>query len=112
VHSGAPSIDEIKAAILIHADIVGLDRFLSFGEFRNKAAHFLRPQHVADIDGAETPEVFVEFVPADEEPTLGVGEAAQGPTAGAIGNALKRALGTRITGLPFSRERIMAALLQ
>ena len=61
---------------------------------------------------SETPEVFVEFVPADEEPTLGVGEAAQGPTAGAIGNALKRALGTRITGLPFSRERIMAALLQ
>jgi nicotinate dehydrogenase subunit B len=61
---------------------------------------------------SETPEVTVEFIPAEDEPTLGVGEAAHGPTAAAIGNAVKRALGVRITGLPLSRERIMKTLLQ
>jgi CO/xanthine dehydrogenase Mo-binding subunit len=43
-------------------------------------------------------------------PYLGVAEAAQGPTGGAIGNALKHATGKRIYDLPYTRERVKATL--
>ena len=45
-------------------------------------------------------------------PSLGVGECTVGPTAAAIGNAVKHALGVRIHDMPLTRERIMAALLK
>ncbi len=61
---------------------------------------------------SEVPEVTVELVnPALDLPPLGVGEATAGPTAGAIGNAVARALGARLRDLPLTRERVMAALL-
>ena len=60
---------------------------------------------------SEIPEIDVELVDAATEVPLGVGEATAGPTAGAIGNAVARALGTRIRDLPLTRERIMATLL-
>lgn len=44
------------------------------------------------------------------EPFLGTGEAAQGPTAAAIGNALRQATGVRMTALPLKQERVQAAL--
>ncbi|RAI43414.1 xanthine dehydrogenase family protein molybdopterin-binding subunit [Rhodoplanes roseus] len=60
---------------------------------------------------SEIPEIELRLVGDRHNPPLGVGEAAMGPTAAAIGNAVARALGTRIRSLPLSRERIMAALL-
>jgi CO/xanthine dehydrogenase Mo-binding subunit len=60
---------------------------------------------------SEVPEIDVRFVPAPDEPPLGLGEVAMGPTAAAIGNAVARALGVRIRDLPLTRERIMATLL-
>ncbi|MDC7785992.1 molybdopterin-dependent oxidoreductase [Rhodoplanes sp. TEM] len=60
---------------------------------------------------SEMPEIEIRLVGESRDPPLGVGEAAMGPTAAAIGNAVARALGTRIRALPLSRERIMAALL-
>jgi nicotinate dehydrogenase subunit B len=60
---------------------------------------------------SEVPEVEVRFIDAPHEPALGLGEASLGPTAAAIGNAVARALGTRIRDLPLTRERIMATLL-
>jgi len=61
---------------------------------------------------SEVPEVTVELVnPSSDDPPLGVGEAAGGPTAAAIGNAVAHALGARIRDLPLTRERVMAALL-
>jgi len=60
----------------------------------------------------EVPEIAVELVNARADlPPLGVGEATAGPTAGAIGNAVARALGVRLRDLPLTRERIMEALL-
>ena len=44
------------------------------------------------------------------EPSLGAGEAALGPTAAAIANALADALGVRVRELPLTRERIVAAM--
>ena len=61
---------------------------------------------------SEVPEVTVELVnPSSDDPPLGVGEAAGGPTAAAIGNAVAHALGARIRDLPLTRDRVMAALL-
>jgi CO/xanthine dehydrogenase Mo-binding subunit len=60
---------------------------------------------------SEVPEVEVRLVGSRDAEPLGVGEAAQGPTAAAIANAVARALGTRIRDLPLTRDRIMAALL-
>jgi CO/xanthine dehydrogenase Mo-binding subunit len=60
---------------------------------------------------SEVPEIEVRFIDVPDEPALGVGEASLGPTAAAIGNAVARALGTRIRDLPLTRERIMATLL-
>jgi CO/xanthine dehydrogenase Mo-binding subunit len=43
-------------------------------------------------------------------PYLGVAEAAQGPTGGAIANAFKHATGKRIFDIPYTQERVKAAL--
>jgi nicotinate dehydrogenase subunit B len=43
-------------------------------------------------------------------PFLGTGEAAQGPTAAALANALADATGVRMRELPFTRARVKAAL--
>ncbi len=45
-----------------------------------------------------------------EEAPLGAGEIAAGPTAAAVANALHHALGVRVRDLPFTRERIAAAV--
>ena len=59
---------------------------------------------------SEVPAVDVEFLPDHGNPSLGVGEAAQGPTAAAIANALHDALGVRVRSLPFTQEQIIAAM--
>ncbi|HEV7820022.1 MAG TPA: molybdopterin cofactor-binding domain-containing protein [Burkholderiales bacterium] len=44
------------------------------------------------------------------QPFLGTGEAAQGPTAAALGNAIADATGVRMRQIPFSRTRIRSTL--
>jgi len=59
---------------------------------------------------SEAPSVEVEILARPRERALGAGEAAQGPTAAAIGNALYDALGVRVRDLPLTAERILAAM--
>ncbi|MET0700150.1 MAG: molybdopterin cofactor-binding domain-containing protein, partial [Mycobacterium sp.] len=59
---------------------------------------------------SEVPAVDVELLPGNGNPSLGVGETAQGPTAAAIGNALYDALGVRVRTMPFTAEQIVAAM--
>jgi nicotinate dehydrogenase subunit B len=54
--------------------------------------------------------VEVHVVERPGEPFLGTGEAAQGPVAGAIGNAIRNAIGVRLYDLPFTRDRLMRAM--
>jgi CO/xanthine dehydrogenase Mo-binding subunit len=61
---------------------------------------------------SEVPETDTEIIHAPDLPTLGMGECTFGPTAAAIGNAVAHALGARIRDMPFTRERIAAALLR
>jgi len=58
---------------------------------------------------SEVPRVEVELLVRAREPALGAGEAAQGPTAAAIANAVFDALGVRVRDLPLTSERIIAA---
>jgi len=57
----------------------------------------------------EVPELKVDLIERPDCPPLGVGEAAQGPAAAAVANAVARALDLRIRDLPITRERIVAA---
>jgi nicotinate dehydrogenase subunit B len=59
---------------------------------------------------SEVPAVDVELLPGNGNPSLGVGETAQGPTAAAIGNALYDALGVRVRTLPLTEQQILAAM--
>jgi CO/xanthine dehydrogenase Mo-binding subunit len=61
---------------------------------------------------SEVPEIDTEIIHAPDLPTLGMGECSFGPTAAAIGNAVAHALGARIRDMPFTREKIEAALLK
>jgi CO/xanthine dehydrogenase Mo-binding subunit len=58
---------------------------------------------------SEVPAVEVEIIARPEQKALGAGEAAHGPVAGAIANAVYDALGVRVRDLPITRERIIAA---
>jgi len=57
----------------------------------------------------EMPDVQVHLVSRDDQPSLGVGETAQGPTAASIANAVFHASGRRIRTLPLSPDRITAS---
>jgi CO/xanthine dehydrogenase Mo-binding subunit len=59
---------------------------------------------------SEVPEVEVELIQRPEIDSVGAGEAAHGPVTAAIGNAIFDALGVRIRDLPFSRDRLIAAM--
>jgi CO/xanthine dehydrogenase Mo-binding subunit len=60
----------------------------------------------------EVPPIDVELIAMPDATPWGAGEISQGATMAAIGNALAQALGARIRAMPFTRQRIAAALLQ
>jgi len=59
---------------------------------------------------SEVPAVEVELIDRPEFPAVGAGEAAQGPTAAAIANAVENALGVRVRELPLTPERVIVAI--
>ena len=63
----------------------------------------LRFSHVPQI-------LEVHVIDRPGEPFLGTGEASQGPTAGALANALAHATGVRVRDLPLNRARLKRAL--
>jgi CO/xanthine dehydrogenase Mo-binding subunit len=58
----------------------------------------------------EAPVVTVEVLERPDDPPVGAGEAAQGPAAAAIANALFAATRARLRDLPLRPERVRAAL--
>ncbi len=75
-------------------------------------------QHVTSADWpgylvlrfAEVPEVRVHVIDRPDAPPLGAGEAAQGPVAAALGNAVYDALGVRVRHLPLSADNLLRAI--
>ncbi len=58
----------------------------------------------------QAPEVMVQIMDAPGEAETGAGEIAQGPVAGAIGNALANAVGVRVRDLPLTCDRVTRAI--
>jgi CO/xanthine dehydrogenase Mo-binding subunit len=58
----------------------------------------------------EVPQVEAVIVAAPGQPETGAGEVAQGPVAGAIGNAVADAVGVRVRDLPLTREQVARAI--
>ncbi len=59
---------------------------------------------------SEVPRVRVHVIDRPDEPPVGAGEAAQGPVAAALANAVHDALGVRVRELPLSPEALLRAV--
>jgi len=59
---------------------------------------------------SEAPTVDVVFVEDKTQPMQGLGEPAIGPVSAAVSNAIYDAMGVRLRELPFTAERVQAAL--
>lgn len=59
---------------------------------------------------SEVPNVHVHLMHQPEQPSLGAGEATQGPTTAAIANAVFHALGVRVYQLPMTPEALVQAI--
>jgi CO/xanthine dehydrogenase Mo-binding subunit len=59
---------------------------------------------------SQVPRIEVIVVDSGGEKSVGAGEAAQGPTAAAIGNAVAAAVGVRVRDLPLTTEAVVAAI--
>jgi CO/xanthine dehydrogenase Mo-binding subunit len=62
------------------------------------------------IDFSHTPPIESVLIDRPDLPSLGVGEGSQGPAGAAIANAILAATGRRVADLPFTPERVLAAL--
>jgi CO/xanthine dehydrogenase Mo-binding subunit len=58
----------------------------------------------------EAPALEVALIDHPDQPAYGAGEAASAPVAGALGNAIFDAAGIRLRTVPFTPERVKAAL--
>jgi nicotinate dehydrogenase subunit B len=63
------------------------------------------------LDFDNVPLIETVLIERPGEPFLGAGEAAMGPTAGAIANAIHDAIGLRLRRVPFTPDAIRAAAL-
>ena len=59
---------------------------------------------------SEVPQVEVDLIARPDLPAVGAGEAAHGPVAAAIANAVFNAIGVRVRAMPITPERIVAAM--
>lgn len=59
---------------------------------------------------SEVPPIDIALLDRPDEPFLGAGEAAQGPTAAALANAVFDATGLRVRDLPLTPQRLKATL--
>lgn len=62
------------------------------------------------IDFVDAPKIESALIDRPSLPSLGAGEGSQAPAGAAIANAIFAATGRRITEIPFTRERVLAAL--
>ena len=59
---------------------------------------------------SEVPEVTVHVIDRPDQPSVGAGEAAQGPVAAALANAVHDALGVRVRELPLTADTLLRAV--
>ena len=81
---------------------------LGFAQFENEVSFCAV---VAQVSVEDEVRLLRMWAAVDDDPSVGVGEVAMGPTAGAIANAVARALGVRIRDLPITRDRIIETIM-
>src|ERR1039457_217017 len=59
---------------------------------------------------ADVPEIDIVLIYMPERGVIGIGEPAMVPTAGAIANAVANAIGVRVSSLPITPAKVLAAL--
>ena len=59
---------------------------------------------------ADIPELDIELMDTPERMVMGIGEPVTIPTAAAIANAVANAIGVRVTSLPITPDKVLAAL--
>lgn len=62
------------------------------------------------IDFIDAPKIESALIDRPNLPPLGAGEGSQAPAGAAIANAIFAATGRRVSDIPFTRERVLAAL--
>jgi CO/xanthine dehydrogenase Mo-binding subunit len=60
---------------------------------------------------SEVPTIAIDLVVRPSEPPLGAGEAAATPVGAALANAVFDAAGVRLRSVPFTPDRVRAALV-
>ncbi len=58
----------------------------------------------------DAPEILIDIVNRPSEPPLGAGEASATPVPAALANAVFDAIGSRLTTVPFTRDRVRAGI--
>ena len=67
-------------------------------------------EHYPILTFSEVPEVEIELISRPDQPSVGAGEAAHGPVAAAIGNAVFNAIGVRVRDMPMTAQRVISAM--
>jgi len=80
---------------------------VQFDEFRIKSVDW---ETYPILKFSEVPEVDIVLINRPEEPALGAGEPSTVTTAAAVANAIYDATGIRLRQIPFTPERVKAAL--
>ncbi len=62
------------------------------------------------LDYIDTPRMQSFLIDLSQLPSLGAGEGSQAPAGAAIANAIFAATGRRIGEVPFTKERVLAAM--
>jgi CO/xanthine dehydrogenase Mo-binding subunit len=59
---------------------------------------------------SEAPPIDVQILSSPAQPSVGAGEAAQGPTTAAVANAVADAIGVRVRHLPLTADAVVAVI--
>jgi nicotinate dehydrogenase subunit B len=94
---------------LIQAASWTLKEAVQFGEFASISQNW---DSYPILTFPETPTVETIILDQPREPSLGAGEATQGPTPAAISNAIFDATGIRIREIPFLPERLRSLAMR
>ena len=82
---------------------------VQFDEFRISSVDW---QTYPILKFSEVPEVEIVLINRPDQPAVGAGEPSTVTTAAAVANAVFDAIGVRLRQIPFTPERVRAALLE
>lgn len=98
---------QVEGAIVMQGTSSTLKEAITFANGQVTNGSFAR---YAPLTFSEAPSVGVVLVEDKRQPMAGVGEPAVDPTSAAISNAIYDAVGVRLRELPFTPDRVLAAI--